>query len=166
MGADELGLPPFDLDPPSGLREEEKINLDWQSIKLSQLFEKMNEAKQLGLHVCIQDTTDQVCTFYQYNPHTKLLDFNKEILKHRAKTSSKEDVQEVLRKGAIYSMRHGTTFSINLDVLLGDFQSTYKDPDQWPSHKIFDLENWRKNKNYEVIVREEDKVDLFGNTSY
>jgi len=100
-----------------------------------------------------------VCTFYQYNPDTKLLDFNREILKHRAGTKTKEDVLEVLRTGAIYSMRNGTTFSINLDVLLADFQSIYSDPNQWPSHQIFDLHQWRQNKNYMVMVQEADQFD-------
>ena len=45
-----------------------------------------------------------------------------------ANTKSKEDVLEILRQGAIYSMRNGTTFSINLDVLQSDFTSVYNDP--------------------------------------
>jgi hypothetical protein len=55
MGAEELGLPPFVLNPPT---VDEGINLDWQTIKLQQIFDKMKEAKEAGLHVIIQDTTD------------------------------------------------------------------------------------------------------------
>ena len=61
MGAEEMGLPPFVLNPQV---VDESINLDWQTIKLQQIFDKMKEAKENGLHVIIQDTTDQVCTFY------------------------------------------------------------------------------------------------------
>jgi len=105
------------------------VNLDWQVIKINEIFDKMKEAKILGRHCVIQDTTDQLCTFFQYNQHSKLLDFNKEILKERAGSKSKEEVLEVLRLGAIYSMRNGTTFSINLDVLLADFNSHFRSPD-------------------------------------
>jgi hypothetical protein len=56
-------------------------------------------------------------------------------------------------------MKHGTTVSINMDVLQCDFKNEFTEPDLWPTNKMFDFHEWRENKNYMDIIRPEDMVD-------
>ncbi len=50
-------------------------------------------------------------------------------------------------------MRHGTTFSINLDVMQCDFKNEYTSADSWPSELVFDFDAFRKDKAYMAIIR-------------
>jgi hypothetical protein len=59
-------------------------------------------------------------------------------------------------------MRHGTTFSINLDVMQCDFKNEYTGADTWPSELVLDFKAFRKDKAYMCMLREEELVDLTG----
>ena len=66
-----------------------------------------------------------MCTYYHHNARACHIDLNREILKHNMKQITKDDVLQNIRKSAVSAMRHGTTFSINLDVMQCDFKNEY-----------------------------------------
>lgn len=86
-----------------------------------------------------------MANFYQYNPHSKLFEFHKELLKVRAGTKTKEEALEFLRQGALVSMRSGTTMSIFTDVLPCDFANDMTHPELLPTNIFFDYAAWRKD---------------------
>jgi len=114
-------------------------SMDWEVIPLQQFFDKVKEARADKKNVIINDTTDNVANFYQYNAHAKLFDFHKELLKVRSGSKTKEEALEYLRQAALTSMRNGTTMSVNLDVLPCDFVGEYSShPELLPSNIFFD----------------------------
>ena len=44
-----------------------------------------------------------------------------------------------------------------------DFKSALNDPVNFPTDKIFDINEWKKEENYKKIVREDEDHDLMGN---
>ena len=61
------------------------------------------------VNVAIHDTTGNVNTFFAYETHSRLLEFNKDVMRVHAKKETKKEAFEALRKEAVYSMKNGCT---------------------------------------------------------
>ena len=74
---------------------------------------------------------------------------------------TKEQALEKLRAALVGSMRTGSELVIVLDTILIDFLDEFNS-DQFPSHLIFNREEWRKPENYMKVVREDEKYTVGG----
>ena len=114
-----------------------------------------------GKYTLIFDTTGNCEVFFRYKAHLQ------EMHKHAlGVTMGKYTVDEALdnvRKGLVYCMRAGEKLVVFCDKLAIDWKEKFNSAAMWPSDKVFDFAEWRKQDVYKKILKPEEDVDTQGN---
>lgn len=68
-----------------------------------------------------------------------------------------------MRKAVVGAAKVGKPCVFNYGKIVKDMTQVYKS-DEFPSDKIFDFATWRDPANYKSIVKDDEDVDVSGNT--
>ena len=129
---------------------------------MTQLDRAVDTALDAGKYCIIFDKTHNAEVFFRYKAH--LIEVNKVSIGITVGKQTKEEGLETLRKGLIYTMRSGDKLVYYIGNISPDFKSGLTGDDStFPTEKIFNFAEWRKEENYKKIVREEEDHDLMGN---
>ena len=107
------------------------------------------------------DKTGNVGTFYNYQAH--VVEVAKLFLNNQMGTKTKEEVLEEMRKSVVSCVKMGKTLVFNFGKLHKDMAADWSSS-EFPAEKIFNWAEWRKPENHMAIVKEDENVDLSGNT--
>ena len=90
-----------------------------------------------------------------------IVDFHKYLIANKcAETEGymeKESILEELRRKLVYSMRVGSNLCINLDKTIPDLRNEWSDNEIFPLSQICEFDEWREDKKYMNIVKEEER---------
>ena len=75
--------------------------------------------------------------------------------------TTKEEINETLRKTCVGSMKYGDTMAIFIDKIVPDFNGALSAPEVFPIAEVFDQPTWRANDTYKKIVKHEENTDKF-----
>ena len=131
------------------------INLKGLDIAVETAF---NVANKYSL---VFDKNGNASVFFSYKAH--MIEVNKLSIAIAMGKMSKEEAIEQLRKGLVYAMRTGDRYVLYCGNIAPDFKELFNDPVNFPTDKIFDMKEWRKEENYKKIVRPDEDHDLMQN---
>lgn len=76
---------------------------------------------------------------------------------------TREEAIETLRKGLVYAGRTGDRLVLFCGNIAPDFTTVFSDKVNFPTEKIFNFAEWRKEENFKSILKEGEDHDLMGN---
>ena len=133
----------------------------FKKIELSRLQAEVEKATDNGRYCLVIDANKNASVFFSYKANLK--EFHKECLAVQLNHKSKEDALETLRKGIVQAMRFGTSFVIDVDRIVPNFNTEWTSKETFPAAEICDFDSWRLRKNYMKVVRPEEDHDVTGN---
>ena len=108
------------------------------------------------------DKTGNCDKFFTY--YTKLIEFQKEMLKVTVGEQIEADALELIRKKMVGSLLHGKTLVIFVDSLRPNFKEDYHGTEQTLPEWVFDYQKLKQN--FIKIVNDEENYDDNGNKGY
>eukprot|EP00350_Pseudokeronopsis_sp_OXSARD2_P011954 CAMPEP_0170556550 /NCGR_PEP_ID=MMETSP0211-20121228/17405_1 /TAXON_ID=311385 /ORGANISM="Pseudokeronopsis sp., Strain OXSARD2" /LENGTH=133 /DNA_ID=CAMNT_0010866961 /DNA_START=121 /DNA_END=520 /DNA_ORIENTATION=- len=76
--------------------------------------------------------------------------------------ATEEEIMEELRRDLVVTMKSGDTYVLFLDKMCPDFKGKYCGK-MFPTDKIFNFNEWRKQSQYRSILTKEEDKDICGN---
>lgn len=126
-------------------------------LKFTKMLEATAGSQAEGKHTLMFDRTGGLIPrFYYYK--AKLIDFNKEVLKMKAKNQTVDAAKEVLRQSIVNAAKWGQTIVLDIDMQMPDWKSK-SEHDLFDADLIFNLEQLKNGDNCKKILKEDEDVD-------
>eukprot|EP00386_Alphamonas_edax_P013864 GDKI01042684.1.p2 GENE.GDKI01042684.1~~GDKI01042684.1.p2 ORF type:complete len:174 (-),score=39.75 GDKI01042684.1:323-844(-) len=122
-------------------------------IKLTEVTDCINEAKDAGKVPMFLDASGNVDTFFSYQMCTVIE--AKKLLVDKMQGKSVDDLREGLRHQLVTALKYGNYLLVRMANSAVDIKRIYCDPTTFPV-EVFDVDFCENEKKYTKIVRQQD----------
>lgn len=131
-------------------------------IALKAINSKLESSFAAHKYQLLFDTTGNCEVFLSYRANTVVIDVAKLCIGISLGKTSQAEAIEVLRKAAVHGMLRGCTLVLNCGKICVDFKTLFNDPHFFPTDKLFDFKEWRKEGVFQSIAKPEEYLDSLG----